>query len=230
MAALGVAIAVVGGAILALTEPAWSDGWGVEKPTKAPPPAFAAPTGAAREETAVLAGGCFWGMQGVFEHVRGVRKVVAGYAGGDRRSADYETVSSGTTNHAESVKIVFDPQQISFGQILQIYFSVATDPTQVNRQFPDEGRQYRGEIFYQDAAQKSEAQQYISQLEAAKVFRSRIATRVDPFSGFYPAEGYHQDYLIHHPDAPYIATYDLPKLTALHSIFPAFWRATPVTS
>jgi peptide-methionine (S)-S-oxide reductase len=159
-----------------------------------------------------------------------VRTVVAGYAGGDRRSADYETVSSGTTNHAESVKIVFDPKQISFGRILQIYFSVATDPTQVNKQFPDEGRQYRGEIFYLGSEQKAVAERYVGQLEGAKVFRSRIATRIDPFSGFYPAEGYHQDYLTRHPDAPYIATYDLPKLTALRAMFPAFWRATPATS
>jgi peptide-methionine (S)-S-oxide reductase len=225
-----------GGAALAavmavsLTAPAWSGGAAIDRPVKAPPPAFAPSASTAKEETAVLAGGCFWGMQGVFEHVRGVHRVVAGYAGGDKRSADYETVSTGTTGHAESVRVMFDPRQISYGQILQVYFSVATDPTQINRQYPDEGPQYRGDIFYLDGAQKAVAERYISQLDAAKVFRSRLATRLDAFSGFYPAESYHQDYLVHHPDAPYISAYDMPKLTALKQLFPALWRPTPVTT
>jgi peptide-methionine (S)-S-oxide reductase len=206
---------------------AWAAGWGTDRPVKAPAPVFS-PVSSANQETAVLSGGCFWGVQGVFEHVRGVNKVVAGYAGGARSTADYDTVSTGRTGHAESVRIVFDPRQISFGQILQIYFSVATDPTQLNRQFPDEGPQYRGEIFYLTPDQKVVAQRYVAQLEAAHVFGAPIVTRIDPFSGFYEAEGYHQDYLIHHPDAPYIATYDLPKVAALKAMFPAAYRATPV--
>ncbi len=179
-------------------------------------------------QTAVLSGGCFWGVQGVFEHVRGVKQVVAGYAGGKRATADYELVSTGTTGHAESVQITFDPKQITYGQILRIFFSVGTDPTQVNRQFPDAGTQYRSEVFYTSPAQKSVAERYIAQLNGAKVFAAPIATRVDPYTGFFRAEGYHQDYLVRHPDAAYIATYDLPKVAALKTMFPADYRATPV--
>jgi peptide-methionine (S)-S-oxide reductase len=197
-----------------------------DRPVKVPPPAAGA-TASMTEETAVLSGGCFWGMQGVFEHLKGVKEVVAGYAGGTRSTADYETVSTGTTGHAESVKIVFDPRQISFGQILQVYFSVATDPTQLNRQYPDEGPQYRGEVFYVNAGQKTVADRYIAQLNAAHVFHGPIVTRVDAYSGFYPAEAYHQDYLIHHPDAGYIATFDLPKLAALKVMFPDLYRPVP---
>jgi peptide-methionine (S)-S-oxide reductase len=218
----------MGAGVLAFTASAWSSGWVEQAPVRVPAAGFVSPTNPANEETAVLAGGCFWGLQGVFEHVRGVRRVVAGYAGGDRRSADYETVSTGATGHAESIKIVFDPRQISFVQLLQVYFSVATDPTQLNRQFPDEGPQYRGEIFFLDGSQKVVAQRYIAQLQAARVFKSRIVTRVDAYSGFYPAEAYHQDYLIRHPDAPYIATYDMPKLAALKTMFPSLWRPDPV--
>ncbi len=179
-------------------------------------------------QTAVLSGGCFWGMQGVFEHVRGVKQVLAGYAGGAGATANYELVSTGTTGHAESVKIVFDPAQISYGEILRIFFSVATDPTQVGGQFPDEGSQYRSEIFYMDDAQRNVAQRYIAQLDAAKAFRRPIATRVDPYRGFFRAETYHQDYLVRHPEQPYIAAYDLPKVAALKALLPADYRATPV--
>jgi len=179
-------------------------------------------------ETAVLSGGCFWGMQGVFEHVRGVKQVVAGYAGGQAATAHYEMVSTGQTGHAESVKITFDPAQITYGQILRIFFSVASDPTQVGGQFPDEGPQYRSEIFYMDAGQQALATRYIAQLNAAKVLGRPIATRVDRFVGFFPAEDYHQDYLVRHPDAPYIAAYDLPKLTKLKTLFPDSYKATPV--
>ena len=181
-----------------------------------------------RSETAVLSGGCFWGIQGVFEHVKGVKQVVAGYAGGQAATAHYEIVSTGTTGHAESVKVTFDPAQISYGQILRIFFSVATDPTQVGGQYPDEGSQYRSEIWYTTAAQKKVAQDYIAQLNAAHAFRHPIATRVDPDNGFFPAEGYHQDYLVHHPDSGYIATYDLPKVAALKAVFPAQYRPAPV--
>lgn len=181
-------------------------------------------------QTAVLAGGCFWGVQGVFEHVRGVRHVYAGYAGGKGLTANYELVSTGTTGHAESVKILFDPREISYGQILRVFFSVATDPTQVNAQFPDSGPQYRSEVFYMTPDQKLIAQRYIAQLAAAKVYRRPIATRVDPYTGFFMAEAYHQDYLVHHPDAPYIATYDMPKVAALKAMFPANFRAAAVTT
>jgi peptide-methionine (S)-S-oxide reductase len=213
------AAACAGGAVSA----SWSPGAPVRTPT-----AVYDPPVAASAETAVLSGGCFWGVQGVFEHVRGVRQVLAGYAGGQKATAQYELVSTGTTGHAESVKIVFDPRQISYGEILRIYFSVATDPTQLNAQFPDEGPQYRGDIFYADAVQKAVAERYVAQLDAARVFHRKIVTRVDPYGGFFPAETYHQDYLLLHPDAAYIATYDLPKVAALKALLPADYRANPV--
>jgi len=200
-----------------------------ERPVLTPAAAYA-PVSSAKEEVAVLSGGCFWGLQGVFDHVRGVKQVLAGYAGGKKSTADYETVSTGTTGHAESVKIVFDPQQISYADLLRIYFSVATDPTQLNRQFPDDGPQYRGEIFYMTPMQKEIATKYIVQLQAAHVYGRPIVTRVDPFTGFYRAEDYHQDYLLKHPDAPYIATYDLPKVYSLKAMFPQRYRAEPVRS
>jgi peptide-methionine (S)-S-oxide reductase len=191
-----------------------------------PPPSFDPPTRGA--QVAVLSGGCFWGVQGVFEHVKGVRKVWAGYAGGKGVTANYDLVSTGTTGHAESVQIEFDPTQISYGQLLRIFFSVATDPTQVNRQFPDEGPQYRSEVFYQNPVQKAVAQRYIAQLDAAKAFPRPIATRVDPYTGFFHAEDHHQDYLVHHPNQPYIAIYDMPKLGRLKAEFPTAWRAEPI--
>jgi peptide-methionine (S)-S-oxide reductase len=178
------------------------------------------PATAGQTETAVLSGGCFWGVQGVFEHVKGVKKVYSGYSGGPGAAAQYELVSTGTTGHAESVQIVFDPQQISYGEILRIFFTVATDPTQLNMQFPDEGTQYRGEIFYASPDQKRVAEAYIKQLNDAHVFKKPIATRVDPLKGFFKAENYHQDYLTLHPDQPYIATYDLPKVAMLREVFP----------
>ena len=180
-------------------------------------------------ETAVLSGGCFWGIQGVFQHVKGVKKVYSGYSGGPGAMAQYELVSTGTTGHAESVQIVFDPQQITYGEILRIFFTVATDPTQLNMQFPDEGPQYRGEIFYANPDQKRVAEAYIQQLNDARVFRKPIVTRVDPLKGFFKAEDYHQDYLIRHPEQPYIATYDLPKVAMLRAVFPDRYVATPTT-
>ena len=180
-------------------------------------------------ETVVLSGGCFWGVQGVFEHVRGVRHAIAGYSGGLKATADYEIVSTGTTGHAESVQVTFDPRQISYGQILQIFFSVATDPTQVGGQFPDSGSQYRTEIFYTTPQQQKIAVDYIARLNAAKAFAQPIVTRVDAERGFYPAEAYHQDYLVRHPDQPYIAAYDMPKVEALKALFPRDYLAQPVT-
>ena len=193
---------------------------------RAPAPILDIPAASA-SGTAVLSGGCFWGMQGVFEHVRGVKQVLAGYDGGKKWTAHYELVSTGTTGHAESIRVVFDPKQVSYGQILRIFFSVATDPTQVNRQFPDEGTQYRSEIFYADAAQKQVAERYITQHNASRIFHAPIATRVDPDSGFFRAETYHQDYLVQHPEAPYIATFDLPKVEELRKTFPELYAAKP---
>jgi len=201
---------------------------GAEPPVVIAPPAVDNPKAAGPPQTAVLAGGCFWGVQGVFEHVRGVQKVIAGYAGGDKATAQYETVSSGTTGHAESVKIIFDPAEISYGQILQIAFSVVHDPTQLNRQGPDVGSQYRSAIFYGDDAQKRIAEAYISQLSNAHSYSRPIVTRVDPLKGFYPAEDYHQDYLFHNPNAPYIAFFDIPKVENFKRTFPELYSGRPV--
>jgi peptide-methionine (S)-S-oxide reductase len=201
---------------------------GAEPPVVIAPPAVDNPKASGAAQTAVLAGGCFWGVQGVFEHVRGVQKVVAGYAGGDKSTAQYETVSSGTTGHAESVKITFDPAEISYGQILQIAFSVVYDPTQLNRQGPDAGTQYRSAIFYADETQKHIAEAYIDQLDKSHAFPRAIVTRVDPLKGFYAAEGYHQDYLIRNPTQPYIAMYDIPKIENFKRTFPELYSGHPV--
>lgn len=199
-----------------------------EAPVVIPAPAVDNPKVSGPAQTAVLSGGCFWGVQGVFEHVRGVQRVVAGYAGGEKATAQYETVSEGDTGHAESVKITFDPAQISYGQILQIAFSVVHDPTQLNRQGPDVGTQYRSSIFYDDDTQKHIAEAYISQLDRAHAFARPIVTRVDALRGFYPAEDYHQDYLIHNPTQPYIMLYDLPKIENFKKTFPELYRGEPV--
>lgn len=201
---------------------------GAEAPVIIAPPALDNPKAAGPSQTAVLAGGCFWGVQGVYEHVRGVQKVLAGYAGGERSTAQYETVSTGTTGHAESVKITFDPAQISYGQILQIAFSVVHDPTELNYQGPDHGSQYRSAIFYADDNQKRIAQAYIAQLEQAHAFPRPIVTKLESLRGFYPAEDYHQDYLVHNPTQPYIAYYDLPKIANFHKVFPELYSGQPV--
>ncbi len=193
---------------------------GAEEMHVVPPPALdAAP--AAAPQTAVLSGGCFWGVQGVFEHVRGVRRVLAGYSGGAQATAQYETVSGGDTGHAESVQITYDPAQISYGRILQIFFSVALDPTMKDAQGPDSGTQYRSEVFYATPEQQKVETAYIAQLEAAHTYHAPIATRVDALRGFYPAEAYHQDFLELHPDYPYIVFNDMPKVAALKALFPA---------
>jgi peptide-methionine (S)-S-oxide reductase len=198
-----------------------------EAPVVLPAPAIDNPRQAGAPQTAVLAGGCFWGMQGVFEHVRGVQRVLAGYSGGSRSNAEYETVSGGGTGHAESVQIVFDPQQVSYGELLQIYFSVAHDPTQLDRQGPDSGTQYRSVIFYGNPAQSRIAASYIAQLDKAGVFPQHIVTRVDPLTGFYPAEEYHQDFYLKNPRDPYIVFNDLPKIRALKQLFPGYYRDSP---
>jgi peptide-methionine (S)-S-oxide reductase len=186
------------------------------------------PKAAGPPQTAVLAGGCFWGVQGVFEHVRGVRHVIAGYAGGDRKTAEYETVSSGRTGHAESVEITFDPAIVSYGEILQVFFAVAHDPTQLNRQESDVGTQYRSEIFYADDMQREIAQAYIAQLGRAHVFERPIVTKLEPLKGLYPAEDYHQDFLFHNPHNSYIAFYDLPKIENLRRVLPSLYVTDPV--
>jgi peptide-methionine (S)-S-oxide reductase len=170
-------------------------------------------------QTAVLAGGCFWGVQGVFQHTAGVASAVSGYAGGSKLTANYELVSTGTTGHAEAVQIKFDPRKISYGKILQIYFSVAHDPTQLNRQGPDTGTQYRSAIFTTSDEQKKVAEAYIAQLDATHVYGKRIVTKISSLDGFFPAEAYHQDYLTLHPNQPYIAFNDLPKIENLKKLF-----------
>ncbi len=186
------------------------------------------PADPARSETAVLAGGCFWGQQGVFEHVKGVTKVVAGYSGGGRQTAFYERVGDGDTGHAESVQITFDPRQVSFASLLRIYFSVAHDPTERNRQGPDEGTQYRSAIFAAGPQQEAVAKAYIAQLDAAHIFPSPVATKVETFKGFYAAEDYHQDYLVKNPGSGYIQVNDLPKIAALKRVWPGFYQEKPV--
>jgi peptide-methionine (S)-S-oxide reductase len=183
-----------------------------------PPPAMDTPS-AEGLQTVVVSGGCFWGVQGVFQHTKGVTSAVSGYAGGSQMTATYEQVSSGTTGHAESVQIKFDPKQISYGKILQIFFSVAHDPTQLNRQGPDSGTQYRSAIFTTTDDQKKVADAYIAQLNAAKVYPKAIVTKISALQGFFPAEAYHQDYLTLHPNQPYIAYNDLPKIENLKKIF-----------
>ncbi|MFL6755203.1 MAG: peptide-methionine (S)-S-oxide reductase MsrA [Sphingomicrobium sp.] len=185
----------------------------------------AAPTNAApRTETAVLAGGCFWGMESVFEHVKGVKDVVSGYAGGGAKDANYDAVSSERTGHAEAVKITYDPSQISYAQLLQIYFTAAHDPTQVNRQAPDVGTSYRSAIFPQSRQQAAFAKAFIARLNSAHVFKAPIATKIES-GGFYPAEAYHQDFARKHPFFPYIVVNDRPKVDLLHKKFPALYKA-----
>ena len=179
-----------------------------------PAPVIDEAAGAASSETAVLAGGCFWGVQGVYQHVGGVMSAVSGYAGGEKQMAHHHTVANGTTGHAESVRITFDPRKISYGRILQIYFSVAHDPTELNRQGPDTGAQYRSAIFPANAEQARVAEAYIAQLNKARVFDGAIVTKIEPNKAFYPAEAYHQDFLVQHPNHPYIVLNDLPKIAS----------------
>ena len=198
-----------------------------EAAVKIPPPVADETTSARGMQTAVFAGGCFWGVQGVFQRVQGVSQAVSGYSGGKASTAKYELVGSGLTGHAEAVKITYDPKKVSYGTLLQIYFSVAHDPTQLNRQHPDVGPQYRSAVFYGDAAQKATTEKYIAQLDAAKAYGSKIVTQVVPLEAFYAAEDYHQDYLTLNPTQGYIARFDLPKITNLKAMFPQEYRAEP---
>ncbi|KAB0501680.1 peptide-methionine (S)-S-oxide reductase MsrA [Pseudomonas moorei] len=192
-----------------------------------PPPALDENT-QAHSETAVFAGGCFWGVQGVFQHVKGVKNAVSGYAGGAANTARYERVSGGNTGHAESVEVTFDPSQVSYGTLLQIYFSVAHNPTELNRQGPDTGTQYRSAIFTKSSDQQRVAQAYISQLDAAHAFDKPIVTKLESYNGFYPAEEEHQDFLTEHPTYPYIVINDLPKVAQLKQLYPDRYQEKPV--
>jgi len=178
----------------------------------------------AGHQTAVFAGGCFWGVDAVFKHVKGVSQVVSGYSGGNASTAEYEVVSNGTTGHAESVEVTYDPSQVSYSDLLKVFFYAAHDPTELNRQGPDSGSQYRSAIFYANADQKKIADAYIAQLDQAKVFSEPIVTQVVPLKGFFPAEGYHQNFLARHPDYPYIVINDMPKLDLLHEKFPQLYH------
>jgi peptide-methionine (S)-S-oxide reductase len=202
---------------------------GAEEARVIPPPALDAPTAsAAASEVAVLAGGCFWGVQGVFQHVNGVTNAVSGYAGGEQKTAHYDIVTRGTTGHAESVQITFDPRRISYGRILQIYFSVAHDPTELNRQGPDVGTQYRSAVFPTNPEQARIAKAYIAQLNQARAYNTAIVTKIEPDRAFYAAEDYHQDFLTRNPHYPYIVINDLPKIENLKRLFPDVYRADPV--
>lgn len=182
---------------------------------------------AAKTETAVFAGGCFWGIQAVFQHTKGVTSAVSGYSGGWTDKPSYEMVGSGTTGHAESVQVTFDPKQVTYGQLLQVFFSVAHDPTQLNRQGPDTGTQYRSTIFPANAEQAAVAKAYIAQLDGTKMFKRRIVTTIEMGRAFYPAEKYHQDFLVRNPTYPYIVYNDLPKIENLKRLLPAMYRAVP---
>jgi peptide-methionine (S)-S-oxide reductase len=199
-----------------------------EEAVKIPPPAYDETAGAVHTETAVFAGGCFWGVQGVFQHVRGVKEVMSGYAGGAANTAQYDRVSDGDTGHAESVRITYDPAQVTYGRLLQVFFSVAHNPTQLNYQGPDHGTQYRSAVFPTNAAQRDIVNAYIAQLEKAHVYRGKIVTKIEDYKGFYPAEGYHQNYLAEHPESPYIAINDLPKVANLKQMFPDAYRQDAV--
>ena len=223
--AAGLALLLAGGAWLGLGGSATA-----ETARLVPPPALDETAAAGdASETAVLAGGCFWGVQGVFQHVKGVTNAVSGYAGGDKDHAIYEVVGTGATGHAESVKITFDPHQISYGRILQIYFSVAHDPTELNYQGPDYGTQYRSTIFPLNPEQARVAKAYIAQLDAAGIFGAPVVTTVEPGKSFFAAEDYHQDFLTLHPSYPYIVFNDLPKVDNLSKLFKSDYRETPVT-
>lgn len=203
--------------------------WAAQSQVSVPPPVVDEPLArASAAETAILSGGCFWGMQLVFQHVKGVRQVLSGYTGGAAQTASYEEVSTGRSGHAETIEVVFDPHVVSYGTLLRVYFSVATDPTELDYQGPDQGPQYRGEIWPMNGLQRRIAESYVRQLTVARVFPAPIVTRIDSARPFYPAEGYHQNFATLHPDNPYIMTFDAPKATALAKMFPDLYVARPV--
>lgn len=205
----------------------WATSSAAEKAVRLPTPVYDPPVAAVRQ-TAVFAGGCFWGVQAVFQHTNGVLDAVSGYAGGRQETAKYELVTGGETGHAEAVQVTYDPRQVSYGTLLQIYFSVAHDPTQLNRQGPDYGTQYRSALFVHEPGQRQVAERYIAQLEAARVFPQKIVTELAPLTAFYPAEDYHQNYATRHPNEPYIVAFDKPKIANLKSLLPETYREQPV--
>jgi peptide-methionine (S)-S-oxide reductase len=208
---------IMGALLIGVT--AYSSGSGAKEPV--PIPTADAPKAAASgQQSVVLSGGCFWGVQAVFQHVKGVKEATSGYSGGEAKTAEYEIVSTGRTGHAESVKVTYDPSQVTFGELLRVFFSVAHDPTELNRQGPDEGTQYRSVIFYATDEQRKIAEAYIAELDQAKVFKHKIVTQVVPLKAFYPAEAYHQNYATIHPDNPYIFFNDAPKVSNLRKEFP----------
>ena len=221
------ALAVLGFAAVAAAALWQTPARSAEDAVVIPPPAMDEKT-AAGSETAIFAGGCFWGVQGVFQHVKGVSKAVSGYTGGAKDDAVYETVGTGRTGHAESVEITYDPSKVTYGQLLQVYFSVAHNPTQLNYQGPDSGTQYRSTIFAENDAQKKIAQSYIEQLDKAKLYPAPIVTTIETGKTFYPAENYHQDFLTLNPTYPYIVYNDLPKVANLKQLFPALYSDKPV--
>ncbi|WP_116091267.1 peptide-methionine (S)-S-oxide reductase MsrA [Sphingomonas crusticola] len=202
-------------------------GVAAETAVRAPAAVVSVPNNATTE-TAVFAGGCFWGVQGVFQHVKGVKNALSGFTGGGANTAHYERVSDGDTGHAESVRVTFDPRVVSYADLLRIYFSVITDPTQLNAQGPDTGPQYRSALFPTSEAQRKVAAAYIDQLRRANLWKKPIVTRLERAQAFYPAEGYHQDYLTLHPDSGYIRYNDAPKVAALKKLYPQYWRDKPV--
>jgi peptide-methionine (S)-S-oxide reductase len=215
-------------AVIAIAAGAWwASNSAAEKAVQLPAPAFDAAV-AGTQETAVFAGGCFWGVQAVFQHTAGVLNAVSGYAGGAKETASYTMVGSGQTGHAEAVQVTYDPRQVSYGKLLQIFFSVAHDPTQLNRQGPDHGSQYRSALFWRDAGQKQVAERYIAQLESTRVFPRKIVTQLAALNAFYPAEDYHQDYATLHPQSPYIVAFDAPKIANLKQLMPEIYREKPV--
>ncbi|MGB7284986.1 MAG: peptide-methionine (S)-S-oxide reductase MsrA [Candidatus Acidiferrum sp.] len=225
MRAVFFAVLIIAGVgVLAWATAKPNDGRSNAKAAFPKPAVDAALAPAKSQETGVVSGGCFWGIQGVFQHVRGVVSATSGYSGGAASTAHYEEVSTGETGHAESVKIVFDPSQISYGQLLMIFFSVAHNPTELNYQGPDHGTQYRSSVFYTNDEQEKIAEAYVAQLDGAKVYSQPIVTKVVPLQGFYPAEDYHQNYLKLHPYEPYIMINDLPKITSLKKEFPSLYR------
>jgi peptide-methionine (S)-S-oxide reductase len=228
-AVAAVALMIGAGSVVATRSPAVSAAPSVEPGpiARIAAPAFD-PADSRPTATAVLAGGCFWGVQGVFQHVKGVQSAVSGYAGGSRGNANYEAVGSGDTGHAESVRIIYDPSVVSYGTLLHIYFAVVADPTTLNAQGPDRGTQYRTAIMPTTPEQKLVAERYIAQLDGSRAWKQPIVTKVEPMRGFYPAESYHQDYLARKPDYPYIVYNDLPKVEALKRAFPSRWRDQPV--
>jgi peptide-methionine (S)-S-oxide reductase len=219
-------LALIGGALAAAAVGLGILPSSAESAKVVPPPAVDMPAGQTTE-VAVIAGGCFWGVQGVFQHVDGVTSAVSGYAGGAKNTAAYDQVTSGRTGHAEAVRITYDPRKVSYGRLLQIYFSVAHDPTQLNRQGPDVGTQYRSTIFPTSDEQARVAKAYIDQLDQARIYGAKVVTTIEPGQTFYPAEAYHQDYMTLHPRQPYIAMHDLPKVDNLKRLFPQAYRAEP---